>query len=225
MLVSAKNRTIAGGLTLVAGLTATGLLTSRARGAERVERSVHAMGTTLALLVDAPTRPEALAASEAAVAAVQAAEARLSTWTDGSELSRFNAAPAGTGVKLSPALARDLAGALRCRETTGGAFSPGMGGLVRAWGLRSGGRRPADEEIHDLLGPGFRPRTACTLMERVSWVYMGATGILTVRRSPGAITSPPMTSSGWESRGTGQLASGAAGLRVPDLRFGLAPTR
>lgn len=115
--------------------------------ATRVERHVQTMGTTLRVVVDAPERDLALAAAERAIDAVLAAEARLSTWDPASELSRFNAAPAGSTARLSPQLARDLAAAVRCSETTGGAFSPGMGALVRDWGLREGGRIASDEQI------------------------------------------------------------------------------
>ena len=113
----------------------------------RIERHVETMGTTLRLVVDAPKRELALAAAERAIGAVQAAEARLSTWDPTSELSGFNAAPTGSAVQLSPLLARDLAEAVRCSETTEGAFSPGMGALVRDWGLREGGRFASEDQI------------------------------------------------------------------------------
>jgi len=105
------------------------------------------MGTSLRVSVEAPDRATALAATEVAIAAVIAAEARLSTWRSTSELSRVNALPVGRTVSLSPRLARDLAGAFACSRMTDGAFAPGMGSLVEAWGLRSGGRLPTDAEI------------------------------------------------------------------------------
>ncbi len=112
-----------------------------------VERRVETMGTTLRVVVDAPSRAAALTAAEAAIEAVLAAEARLSTWTPDSELSRFNASPVGTSFSLSPLLARDLAEAARCSRATAGAFTPGVGALVQAWGLRMGGRVPIEGEI------------------------------------------------------------------------------
>jgi len=129
-----------------------------------VERAIPMMGTVLTLRVEAASRPEALAASEAAVRALEAAEARLSTWGDGGELARLNRAPAGVPVTLSPELAAELRSAERCRLATGGAFDPGVGALVEAWGLRTGGRRPSRDELaaaraagggaHLALGPG-----------------------------------------------------------------------
>ena len=122
-----------------------------ANGAERVERRLRAMGTELRIIVDGPGRAEAIAASEHAAQAVWAAEARLSTWLPDSETSRFNAGLAGEPVPISPLLKRDLSDALRCSVETRGAFTPGLGRLVQAWGLRVGGRRPDDAEIEAVL--------------------------------------------------------------------------
>jgi thiamine biosynthesis lipoprotein len=105
------------------------------------------MGTSLDIAVEAADRETALAASERAVAALEAAEARLSTWREDTELARLNRAPVGEPVTLSPDLAADLAAARRCWEETGGAFDPGMGLLVRVWGLREGGRHPSGDEL------------------------------------------------------------------------------
>jgi thiamine biosynthesis lipoprotein len=112
-----------------------------------VERHLTLMGTELEIRVEASGREQALRASERAVKSLEAAEARLSTWRDGTEMARLNAAPAGQPVPLSPGMAHDLGVARRCWEETGGAFDPSVGKLVQAWGLRAGGRRPAPEEL------------------------------------------------------------------------------
>jgi thiamine biosynthesis lipoprotein ApbE len=115
--------------------------------AVRIVRTVHLMGTEMVMTLDGPNRDAALAASEKVLEAVADAERRLSTWTPSSELSRVNAAPFDRAVAITPELAEDLESALRCAHETGEAFSPGIGGLVEAWALRDGGRRPADEEL------------------------------------------------------------------------------
>jgi thiamine biosynthesis lipoprotein len=137
------------GLTL-AGLTLAAILAVRALAAEpsaTVERRLALMGTRLDLTVAAPDRAAALAASEKAVAALAAAEARLSTWRDDSELARLNRTPVGMPFALSPALADELRAARECWAETGGAFDPTVGPLVAAWGLRSGGRLPSAAEL------------------------------------------------------------------------------
>jgi thiamine biosynthesis lipoprotein len=111
-----------------------------------LERRVMLMGTSLDLTVAAVDRERALEASERAVAALEAAEARLSTWREDTELARLNRAPAGRPQPLSPELADDLGRARRCWEETGGAFDPAIAPLITAWGLRQGGRIPSEAE-------------------------------------------------------------------------------
>lgn len=112
-----------------------------------LDRELAAMGTRLQVRVDAADRRSALAASEAAVRAVESAEARLSTWRRESELARLNGSPPGTWVALSPALERDLGRAARWWRETGAAFDPGVASLVAAWDLRGRGRVPGADEL------------------------------------------------------------------------------
>lgn len=122
-------------------------LAATAAAAERVERRVAAMGTTLALEVEAGTRAEALAAAEAMVAAVAGAEKRLSTWATDSELARFNRSPVGVPFTFSPSTFEELTAALDCAAATGGAFDPTVAPLVEAWDLRGAGRIPTAPEL------------------------------------------------------------------------------
>jgi FAD:protein FMN transferase len=128
---------------------------SSGQAIETVERRLTLMGTEAGVVVTADDRPAALAASEAAVRALEAAEERLSTWPrpgrEESELARLNAAPVGRPVPLSPELGRELAAAEACRRVTDGAFGAGVGPLVDAWGLRTGGRQPEPEELRAAL--------------------------------------------------------------------------
>lgn len=124
------------------------------QGGELLERRVMVMGTSLDLAVEATSRDLALAASERAVRAMEAAEARLSTWRSDSELAGLNRATVGRPHALSPELAADLEGARRCWQATGGAFDPAIGALVKVWDLRGAGRVPSAEERREAVAAG-----------------------------------------------------------------------
>jgi len=127
------------------------------RQAGRVVRRLAAMGTGLVLEVEAAERATALRASEAAVRAIEAAEARLSTWRGDSGLAALNRAPVGEELQLSAELAAELGAARDLWQATGGAFDPGVGPLVAAWDLRGEGRIPSPtERARALAASGLR---------------------------------------------------------------------
>lgn len=119
-----------------------------------VHRRVETMGTVLWMELEVQERTEGLSASEEALRTVEAAEARLSTWTTESELARFLTKKVGERVELTPLLAQELRKARRLCEQTDGAFDPSVGSLTQAWGLRTGGNTPSDDEL-------MRARSAC----------------------------------------------------------------
>jgi thiamine biosynthesis lipoprotein len=119
-----------------------------------IERRVALMGTALEVRVEAESRSAALQASELAVRALEEAEARLSTWRDDTELARLNRASVGERFALSAELAADLGEARTWWRASGGAFDPAVGALVKAWGLRTGGRQPSAEELRSALAAG-----------------------------------------------------------------------
>jgi thiamine biosynthesis lipoprotein len=151
MTAPAGYRALAGALALaVAGAACAGLQNGPdgpSGSPAKVERRLAAMGTTLAIEIEAPTRAEALEASEAAYLAIKAVEQRLSTWTDESELARVNAAPVGELHGVSSELRADLEACWHWWRETGGAFDPSVGALVELWDLRGAGRIPSGEEL------------------------------------------------------------------------------
>ena len=116
---------------------------------ESVVRRLAVMGTALALTISAPTRTRALDASEAAVRAVEAADQLLSTWRTDTPIARLNKAQPGAGTPVTSELFHLLKNLFEWSESTGGAFDPTVAPLVRAWGLRSGGRIPGASELLD----------------------------------------------------------------------------
>ncbi len=118
---------------------------------DEVARRVFVMGTWLDVAVTAPDRSTAMAAAEAAVAAVEATEARLSTWRPDSELAALNRSRPASWVELSPELAHDLHEALAWGRDSGGWFNPGVASLVRAWDLRGVGSVPFRDELAEAL--------------------------------------------------------------------------
>jgi thiamine biosynthesis lipoprotein len=84
--------------------------------------SLHAVAASVAV------RPIA----EAAFADVIA---QMSQWDEGSELSRFNRAPAGEWFTISAEFAHVVEAALEVQQLSGGAFSPSLGALSEDWGF------------------------------------------------------------------------------------------
>jgi FAD:protein FMN transferase len=126
--------------------------------APTLERRFLVMGTEARItLWNSVPREELLVTSDRMRDALVAAEARLSTWTEDTELARLNGAPPDQPVELSPELAAELTAAFECRAATAGAFDPEVGRLVAAWGLRTGGRQPSGDEIATLAAESKQP--------------------------------------------------------------------
>jgi thiamine biosynthesis lipoprotein len=108
-----------------------------------VDRTVLAMGTELRLHLVGGQDP--VKASETALAESARIEAACSTWNPDSSWSQLNAAQ-GHPVKLDAewiALLREMQ---HWSQRTDGAFDPVLMAMMRAWGIRTGGRTPSPEE-------------------------------------------------------------------------------
>ncbi len=192
------------------GLSAALAVRPAAPASARVERRLGMMGTTLGLVVEAADRAAALAASERAVAALEAAETRLSTWEERGELARLNRVPAGERVALSPELGAELAAARACWRETGGAFDPAIGRLAAAWGLRSGGRVPTEAERRAAVAAGGMEGLA--LFSAAGGASSGAPAFA-VRRRDGVVLDE-----GGFGKGAGLAAALAALATAPGVR-------
>jgi thiamine biosynthesis lipoprotein len=102
------------------------------------------MGTTWSARVAQPAGSPGL--QDGLQAQLDDVVAQMSHWEPGSDLGRFNRAPAGTWQQLPPAFFDVLAYALDVWRDSGGACDPCAGALVNLWGFG-----PVDR--HD--EPGF----------------------------------------------------------------------
>lgn len=106
------------------------------------QRQVYLMGTPCWLTTYASERSAALDYLESLVRILEETERELSTWRPDSVLSRLNRHPLGKPFPLNPALCRLFEELLFWHSETDGAFDPGVGTLLEAWGQREGGRVP-----------------------------------------------------------------------------------
>lgn len=114
-----------------------------------LDRRVLAMGTELRLHLEGGI--DLVLASEAALMESARIEAACSTWDPASIWSRLNAAQ-GLPVALDPEWIALLAEMKGWHQRTEGAFDPVLLALVRTWGLRLGGAKPADVELRMARG-------------------------------------------------------------------------
>ncbi|HOX70236.1 MAG: FAD:protein FMN transferase [Dokdonella sp.] len=100
----------------------------------------ESMGSTWAVrCVDhESSRADIRAAVEQRLALV---DRQMSTWKSDSDLSRFNAAAAGTWHRWPPELFKVVEAALKLAADTDGAYDPTVGPLVDLWGFGAAGMR------------------------------------------------------------------------------------
>jgi thiamine biosynthesis lipoprotein len=106
------------------------------------------MGTSWSVRVAGPRGLALAPLAQAIQQELDLVVARMSPWEPGSDISRFNDAPAGSWQALPDAFAEVLACALQVARDSDGAYDPTAGALVDAWGF--GPRQRHDE-------PGFVP--------------------------------------------------------------------
>ncbi len=146
-----------------------------------IERERLLMGTSLTVRLRAESRSAALAVAEAVFEEVARLESVLSSWSSDSELGRVNHAPPLRETVASHELTYLLKDAARWAAATGRAFDPGIGPLVDAWGLRTGGRVPSADELEAALAASgidhFEIRDGLARRTHESaWIDAGAFG-------------------------------------------------
>ena len=109
-----------------------------------MDRTVLAMGTELRLHLEG--EGDLGRASEAALAETFRIEESCSTWNPASSWSGLNAA-GGATVPLAAEWIRLLGRIQVWNQRTEGAFDPVLMALMRAWGIREGGRTPDPQTL------------------------------------------------------------------------------
>lgn len=93
------------------------------------------MGTRWSVSLDHTATVDLAALNQALATAVAQVDAQMSPWKPDSDLMRLNRAPVGAWVDLPPEILEVLACALDIQRLSAGAFDPGVGALVDAWGF------------------------------------------------------------------------------------------
>lgn len=101
----------------------------------QVEASGRAMGVDWTLKATSPPDLPVEALTRAVQASLDAVVAQMSTWEPDADVSRFNAAPAGTWRAAPEDFAEVLACALDMAQLSDGAFDPTIGRLTDLWGF------------------------------------------------------------------------------------------
>lgn len=140
---------VAGAVALAVGLWYT---STRLVAVTREPVGIMSTSVRLTAVVHPHQMNLAQRALDAAEAQLRAVEAHMSAHLDSSELSRFNAAPAGEEVPLSPDLMIVLRKSRQYAIDTHGAFDVTVKPLMDLW--KQAGqekRRPSDDEIRQVL--------------------------------------------------------------------------
>lgn len=123
------------------------MVTPQSGHAQHVAREVHLMGTNCIIEVFSSNRTRSLQQAEELIKSLENTEKELSTWGEGSILTALNRHPVGKPLEGGPGLFRLFNKLFFWVSETGGAFDPGLGSLIQAWGIRSGGRYPSEAEL------------------------------------------------------------------------------
>ena len=102
---------------------------------ERIKLHGPTMATRWSVLCDVDPQLDQNALRNALAAAVERVDQQMSPWKPDSDLMRLNRATPGEWVSLPPEIMAVLARALEIARLSDGAFDPGVGALVNAWGF------------------------------------------------------------------------------------------
>ena len=130
------------------------------------------MGTRYSAVFVAPADIDLTLIQRALQSAADTVDQQMSNWQPASDVSRFNAAPAGTWVAVAADLLEVVETGLEIGRRSNGAFDIGLGKVVNAWGFGpersapdaaaiaalSYGRRASTDEVLELDRRNVRMR-------------------------------------------------------------------
>ncbi len=139
------------------------------------------MGTRVRVSVEAPSRLGAAAFGELAIREIERIDQLLSTWDEGSELSRLNRARPGFEQPVPSELLDLLTELDAWSQTTGNAFEPRVGSLVDVWDLRGAGCSPTPDQVERALwaskpGAMVIENGTLTRTSAAAWIDSGGFG-------------------------------------------------
>jgi thiamine biosynthesis lipoprotein len=161
-----------------AGGYANAAVPRRADPASLQQLGGQTMGTTWSLRFDNPQMRPLAQVRETVEAALARVIAQMSHWEATSDISRFNAAPAGSRHALPEAFAEVMACALRWALASGGAIDPTVGPLVACWGFGP------EAQAHGLPASG----ALAEVRARVGWQRLAFDETSGSLLQPGGIT-------------------------------------
>ena len=123
------------------------------------------MGTRWSAKVDTPASLDLAALQQDLAAAVKQVDDQMSPWKPESDLMHLNRAPVDTWVGLSAEILEVLVCALDINRLSAGAFDPGVGALVDAWGFGAVRDAPDAAAIHTARQTAPRPTHECLQLD------------------------------------------------------------
>ena len=124
------------------------------------------MGTRWSVGLDIDTAVDLRALRQDLAAAVTQVDDQMSPWKPNSDLMRLNRAAVDTWVDLPAEILAVLDGALDICRLSAGAFDPGVGALVDAWGFGAVRDTPDAEAIRAAREAPRAPAHECLVLDR-----------------------------------------------------------
>ena len=124
------------------------------------------MGTRWSASIDVDATLDLKALRQDLATAVEQVDDQMSPWKSDSDLMRLNRAPVETWVDLPAEIGEVLDCALDIHRLSAGAFDPGVGALVDAWGFGAVRDTPDAGAIRAARQPMSRTTRECLEMDR-----------------------------------------------------------